>query len=150
MSSLPNPVARSASTGANKKNKLTGIFHRQGHSRDSPVLRKRATSDYHQHLVRQSNALKENSSMESGDHRCNTMMSCPAGFSVSPPPLLEVFTEPDTWKLHHFSSSEVAEELCLMDGEMLRKIDPEELHNGTWMKKEVGFVILMIFFSFAK
>ena len=32
----------------------------------------------------------------------------------------------------------MAEELCLMDGEILRKIDPAELHGGAWMKKEVG------------
>jgi hypothetical protein len=28
-----------------------------------------------------------------------------------------------------------------MDGEILRKIDPSELHNGAWMKKEVGLDI---------
>ena len=38
-------------------------------------------------------------------------------------------------KLYLYSSLEVAEELCVMDGELLRKIDPEELSNGAWMKK---------------
>jgi hypothetical protein len=53
-------------------------------------------------------------------------------------PVGEIHTEPETWRLHYYRSREVAEELCLMDGEILRKIDPSELHNGAWMKKEVG------------
>ena len=39
-------------------------------------------------------------------------------------------------KLHQFSPKEVAEELSLMDSELLRKIVPEELENGAWMKKD--------------
>ena len=39
-------------------------------------------------------------------------------------------------KLHEYSSREVAEELCLIDSELLRKIDTNELRNGAWMKKE--------------
>ena len=35
-----------------------------------------------------------------------------------------------------YSSRHVAEELCLVDSELLRKIDPNELQNGAWMKKE--------------
>ena len=39
-------------------------------------------------------------------------------------------------KLHQFSPKEVAEELSLMDAELLRKIAPEELENGAWMKRD--------------
>ena len=39
-------------------------------------------------------------------------------------------------KLHQFSPKEVAEELSLMDAELLRKIASKELENGTWMKKD--------------
>ncbi len=39
-------------------------------------------------------------------------------------------------KLHQFPPKEVAEELSLMDAQLLRKIVPEELQNGAWMKKD--------------
>ena len=39
-------------------------------------------------------------------------------------------------KLNEYRSREVAEELCLMDSELLRKIEPAELQNGAWMKKD--------------
>ncbi|XP_064400571.1 uncharacterized protein LOC135346767 isoform X2 [Halichondria panicea] len=39
-------------------------------------------------------------------------------------------------KLHQFPPKEVAEELSLMDAQLLRKIGPEELQNGAWMKKD--------------
>ena len=39
-------------------------------------------------------------------------------------------------RLNEYSSREVAEELCLMDSELLRRIDPGELQNGAWMKKD--------------
>ena len=38
-------------------------------------------------------------------------------------------------KLHLCPAREVAEELTLMDAEMLRRISPDELKNGAWMKK---------------
>ena len=38
-------------------------------------------------------------------------------------------------KLHLYDSREVAAELSMMDGELLRKIDPDELKHGAWMKK---------------
>ena len=39
-------------------------------------------------------------------------------------------------KLHLYDSFEVAQELSMLDGELLRKIDPDELKNGAWMKKD--------------
>ena len=39
-------------------------------------------------------------------------------------------------KLYLYGSREVAEELSVMDSELLRKINPEELQNGAWMKKD--------------
>jgi len=39
-------------------------------------------------------------------------------------------------KLHSYQPQEVAEELCLMDAELIRKIRPEELGNGGWMKED--------------
>ena len=39
-------------------------------------------------------------------------------------------------KLNEYRRREVAEELCLMDSELLRKIEPAELQNGAWMKKD--------------
>ena len=38
-------------------------------------------------------------------------------------------------KLHHLPPREVAEELTLMDAELLRKIQPSELEDGAWMDK---------------
>ena len=43
--------------------------------------------------------------------------------------------DPTRKKLNEYRSREVAEELCLMDSELLRKIEPAELQNGAWMKK---------------
>ena len=39
-------------------------------------------------------------------------------------------------KLLYYPPREVAQELCLMDAELLRKIQPEELVHGAWMKKD--------------
>lgn len=39
-------------------------------------------------------------------------------------------------KLHHLSPRELAEELTLMDAELLRKIQPKELEDGAWMDKD--------------
>ena len=39
-------------------------------------------------------------------------------------------------KLLCYPPREVAQELCLMDAELLRKIQPEELEHGAWMKKD--------------
>ena len=44
--------------------------------------------------------------------------------------------DPPRRKLNEYRSREVAEELCLMDSELLRKIDAAELQNGAWMKKD--------------
>ena len=44
--------------------------------------------------------------------------------------------DPSRRKLNEYRSREVAEELCLMDSELLRKIEPAELQNGAWMKKD--------------
>jgi len=38
-------------------------------------------------------------------------------------------------KLHHLPPREVAEELTLMDAELLRRIQPSELEDGAWMDK---------------
>ena len=48
-------------------------------------------------------------------------------------------------KLNDYSSRDVAEELCLIDSELLRKIDPNELQNGAWMKKEKVVLTIMMF-----
>ena len=39
-------------------------------------------------------------------------------------------------KLHQFSPREVADELCLLDAELLRRIATTELEGGAWMKKD--------------
>ena len=39
-------------------------------------------------------------------------------------------------KLYQYSSKEVAEELTLIDAELIRGIGPEEVQNEAWMKKE--------------
>lgn len=39
-------------------------------------------------------------------------------------------------KLYKSDPRAVAEELTVLDGEMLRRIKPQELRNGAWMKKE--------------
>ena len=43
---------------------------------------------------------------------------------------------PPLKKLHQLASGDVAEELARMDGEQLRKIAPQELDDGVWMKKD--------------
>ena len=49
----------------------------------------------------------------------------------------EICTEPETWRLHRYI--EAVRWRRSYDGEILKKIDcPSELHNGAWMKKEVG------------
>lgn len=39
-------------------------------------------------------------------------------------------------KLHSYNAKEVADELCLLDSELLRNIKPSELEGGVWMKKD--------------
>lgn len=39
-------------------------------------------------------------------------------------------------RLHYYSPQQVAEELSLMDAQLLRRISPKELENGAWMKKD--------------
>ena len=41
----------------------------------------------------------------------------------------------DACHLHSHPPMDVAEELTLMDAEMLRKISADELRNGAWMDK---------------
>ena len=38
-------------------------------------------------------------------------------------------------KIHHLPPREVAQELTLMDAELLRRIQPSELEDGAWMDK---------------
>ena len=118
-------VKRSESTNTTKKKKLH-LFQRHG----SPTWRKRPMSEvYHSGSSSADTSRSVNGSLKL------SRTSLPTDVAESP---VEICTEPETWKLHHFSSREVAEELCLMDGEVLRKINPEELDNGAWMKKEVS------------
>lgn len=42
---------------------------------------------------------------------------------------------PPPRRLYQFPAREVTMELTLMDGEMLRRISPEEIKNGAWMDK---------------
>ncbi len=39
-------------------------------------------------------------------------------------------------KLHQFNPCEVADELCLLDADLLRRILHTELEGGVWMKKD--------------
>ncbi len=39
-------------------------------------------------------------------------------------------------RLHQFPAKDVAMEMTLVDSELLRKIRPEELVDGAWIKKE--------------
>ena len=125
MSSLQTTVKRSASTDAEKKRRLH-VLHRIG----SPPSRNRPKSDHCQQQLL-SSAGDEESDMNDGwsNQMCNVLRE------VDSP---ELCSEPDTMRLHHFGSGAVAVELCLLDGEILRKIEPEELQNGAWMKKEVS------------
>ena len=50
-------------------------------------------------------------------------------------PDTDVLNIPDK-KLFSYNAREVAEELCLLDAELLRKIGPSELEGGVWMKKD--------------
>ncbi len=57
-------------------------------------------------------------------------LSFPAGFvqpSTPPPPVARLHQQPPRC---------VATELCIMDGELLRKISPTELEGGKWMKAD--------------
>lgn len=54
------------------------------------------------------------------------------GYSFSVP--TEGLVQPKN--LYQYGSKEVAEELTLIDAELLRNIAPEEVQNEAWMKKE--------------
>lgn len=41
-------------------------------------------------------------------------------------------------KVHHFNPQYIAEELSIMDSELLRRIKPHELEDGAWMKENVN------------
>jgi len=57
--------------------------------------------------------------------------------SVSDSPLFSPTVPPSVkTKLHHWPSREVANELCVMDAELIRSIKPEELEGGAWMKED--------------
>ena len=130
MSTTQTAFSRSISTNSSGKKKRLQLFQRYG----SPTWRKRPTSEYHRQTT-------NGAAADKGKARFSTHVT--GLVQVAPQsPVGEICTEPETWKLHHYSSREVAEELCLMDGEILRKIDPSELHNGAWMKKEVGLDIV--------
>ena len=45
-------------------------------------------------------------------------------------------------KLHQFRPREVADELSLMDAELLRKICPEELEGCAWMKHDKASLLV--------
>ena len=126
MSATQTAFSRSISTNSSGKKKRLQLFQRYG----SPTWRKRPTSEYHRQTTNGAAVNKDQARFSA--HVTGLMQVAPQS------PIGEICTEPETWKLHHYSSREVAEELCLMDGEILRKIDPSELHNGAWMKKEVG------------
>lgn len=132
MSATPQAFSRSISTNSSGKKKLVHLFQRRG----SPTWRKqRPASEYHRKPA------TNGAAAESDQARFNARLSTMPGAvqtQVEQASVGEICTEPETWRLHHYRSREVAEELCLMDGEILRKIDPSELHNGAWMKKEVG------------
>ena len=46
-------------------------------------------------------------------------------------------TEQTPKKLHQYPAKDVAMEMTLVDSGLLRKIRPEELADGAWMKKEL-------------
>lgn len=122
---LQTTFKRSASADAERKRRLQHFFHRIG----SPPSRNRPKSDHCQRHL--SPAADEEIDINDGwgSQACNVVRE------VDSP---EFSAEPDTMRLHQFGSGAVAVELCLLDGEILRKIEPEELHNGAWMKKEVS------------
>ena len=131
MTSLQTTVKRSASAGANKKRRLR-FFHRIG----SPPSRNRPSSEAECQQPLVSGQSDEENDMNDSRYRSQTYSVVR---TVESP---EACSEPDPMRLHHFSSRAVAEELCLLDGEMVRRIEPEELHNGAWMKKEVSPLLL--------
>ena len=135
MSATPQAFSRSISTNSSgKKKRLPHIFQRRG----SPTWRKqRPNSEYHR------KATVNGAAAESDQARFSTRLSTMPGAVRTQVEQASVGEEPETWRLHHYRSREVAEELCLMDGEILRKIDPSELHNGAWMKKEVGLELIL-------
>ncbi len=66
-------------------------------------------------------------SVEDGDQAGSLVESSGPSSTKAPPP--------SPRKLHLLVPKEVALELTLLDAQMLRKIDPQELENGAWMKK---------------
>ena len=127
MSAVPQTFSRSISTNSSGKKKRLHIFPRYG----SPTWRKRPASEYHRQPT-------NGPAADSDQARFSAHV--PGVVQVAQSSVGEICVESDTLRLHQYRSREVAEELCLMDGEILRKIDPAELHNGAWMKKEVGSV----------
>ena len=128
MSATPQAFSRSVSTNSSGKKKRLHLFRRH----DSPTWRKRPTSEYHR---KPTNGTINGAAADSDRARFSTHVT--GVVQVAQSPVEEICTEPESWRLHYYRSREVAEELCLMDGEILRKIDPAELHGGAWMKKEV-------------
>ena len=57
----------------------------------------------------------------------------------------EVFSVGPCRKLNDYCSRDVAEELYLINSELLRKIDPNELQNEAWMKKEKVVLTIMMY-----
>ena len=135
MSATQTEFSRSVSTNSSGKKKRLHLFQRHG----SPTWRKRPTSEYHRKV--------SNGTAADTNDKARFSTQITGVMQVAQSPVGEICTETETWKLHHYSSREVAEELCLMDGEILRKIDPTELHNGAWMKREVRLLIINFFFK---
>ena len=136
MSAAPQQTfSRSISTNSSGKKKRLHIFQRYG----SPTWRKRPNSEYHRQPTNGPAADNDQARFSANIPGVVQVAQSSVGDSIC--------TEPDTWKLHQYRSRVVAEELCLMDGEILRKIDPAELHNGAWMKKEVGLELKTLFQS---
>ena len=127
MSATPQAFSRSVSTNSSGKKKRLHLFRRHG----SPTWRKRPASEYQ----KPTNGTINGAAADSDRARFSTHVT--GVVQVAQSPVEEICTEPESWRLHYYRSREVAEELCLMDGEILRKIDPAELHGGAWMKKEV-------------
>ena len=141
MSSLQTAVKRSASTGTNKKKRIQSFFIRIG----SPPERKRASSEGTRRPASSRGDSEEvdyaaSDGLAGRETIASTGRSKFVTHGLWAESAMEacIAEEPETPKLHQFSSRSVAEQLCLLDGEILRRIEPEELHNGAWMKREVG------------
>ena len=117
--------SRSISTNLSGKKKRLQLFQRHG----SPTSKKRPASEIHRKTSNGFLADKDKA-------RFSTQISGSTHEKQSSFSEIEI-TEKESCRLHLYSSRAVADELCLMDGEILRKIDPSELHSGAWMKKEV-------------